>query len=203
MTVSSKGQFKKMGVVFVLAASVSMGIGNGQAFADTYQETGKMSGPHYGNDALLKYLPTLPDDGYRLAEDAYTGWEYEKVTKSKHKKTYWDHEADNSKNKEKRTVSMSVERSKYTSSTASSTGSLKAAVAEIAIHYETGWGKTKSVSTTCTYTIPAKQKHLLKFGSKYVKSAGYERYYNMGKLKKKRSIHNKWTYREYSAQEPI
>lgn len=112
--------------------------------------------------------------------------------------TYNSEVINNSSTQDK--VSRSVSRDKYVKGTIGSSTDLKLITAKVNVKAEVGFGTSTKVSTTYTWTIPAKTKTTIKFGSKTYKTSGYIVKYSRGSVSSKRYQNPTYTTGEYSSK---
>lgn len=127
----------------------------------------------------------------------YDGYDYVKSSESTYLDITWSHYHSNPGSTTD-TVTHSVSRTKETNATVSTSASFNTMVAEVGIGTEVGWGSSKNVTTSVTYTIPARTNYTLRYGSRAVKTSGYENRYSDGRKVASKYVTGNWTYQGYS-----
>lgn len=125
-----------------------------------------------------------------------TGTEYVKKTTSKYNKVYWSHVASNLGGGTD-SITYKVTRTKNTSLNSSANVTVNGVVSQAGVKFEVGVGKSQSVSTNCTFSIPY-GKYELQFGSRMVKTTGTEKKWFNGKVTSSKTINGNWSYQSYS-----
>jgi hypothetical protein len=127
----------------------------------------------------------------------FTGYEYIHSTDSKGLTIYWQHTHKNNKSTTD-TVSYTVSRQAYANANVSSSGTFNAMVGAVGVSAEVGLGTSVTKSTTVTWTIPAYSTYTLRYGSRYAKASGTEKYWYRGNVVSSKSVSGQWTYEGYS-----
>ncbi|WP_430791062.1 hypothetical protein VBD025_08120 [Virgibacillus flavescens] len=127
----------------------------------------------------------------------YDGYAYDLSSKNTYLDIDWRHVHRNPGSATD-TVTHTVSRTKSTSASVSTTASFNAMVSEVGIGAEVGWGSSDTVSTSITYSIPGYTTYELRYGSRAVKTTGYEVRYSNGRVASKKWVSGNWTYTGYS-----
>lgn len=137
-------------------------------------------------DAQIQYIP-------------YDGYAYNIATKNTYTDISWKHYHSNPGSTTD-TVTHTVSRTKSSSANVSASTSFNVMVTKVGIGTEIGWGKSNLVETSVTYTIPAKTNYELQYGSRAVKTTGYEVKYSRGRVIEKNFVKGNWTYSGFSTK---
>jgi len=127
----------------------------------------------------------------------FTGYEYIHSTDSKGLTIDWKHTHVNNKSATD-TVSYSVSREAYASANVSVAETFNAMVSEVGVSAEVGWGSRITKTTTISWTIPARSTYTLRYGSRWAKALGTEKYWYRGNVVSSKSVNGQWTYEGYS-----
>jgi len=131
-----------------------------------------------------------------------TGYEYIEKRQSKEKTIEFEHAITNPKSISS-SVTYSYQRSIFTESSASTSASFNAMVAEVGIGTEINLGGSSTKTFEVHWDIPPDTSVVLYSGSEYVKTTGTENYWNKGKIQSTKSVTGEWTYRGWSSAEEI
>ncbi|EDO1223663.1 hypothetical protein K2V03_002141 [Listeria innocua] len=129
----------------------------------------------------------------------YNATVYEPSTKSSSTTIKYRSEVRNSSSTNDK-VERSVKRDKFVKAGASTSAEFKLVTAKVGVKAEIGFGKSDSVTTTYTWTIPKHTVTTIKFGSKVYNTSGNIVRYNRGKVTNKKPVSPKYTYGEYSSK---
>lgn len=128
---------------------------------------------------------------------AYSGYAYELSSKNTYFDIDWNHVHRNPSSTAD-SVTYEVSRTKSTSANVSTSASFDAMVAQVGIGAEMGWGSSGTVATSITHSIPGHTTYKLRYGSRAVKTTGYEVRYSRGRVANKTWVNGRWTYSGYS-----
>ncbi|TCS78625.1 hypothetical protein [Tepidibacillus fermentans] len=127
----------------------------------------------------------------------FSGYEYIHSTDSRGLTIYWQHTHVNNKPTTD-TVSYSVSRQAYSSANVSVSSTFNAMVEQVGVSTEVSLGASVTKITTISWTIPAYSTYTLRYGSRWAKASGVERYWYRGNIVSSKYVSGQWTYEGYS-----
>ena len=141
----------------------------------------------------------LSDISVLAYDPGMEGLQYVTTTDIRERTHDWQHVAEN-KTSQADTVSYNVTRKQ--SFTGSLSGSVEASalVKKIKIEAEVAYGKSKSVSTTASFSIPSYSSVTSVYGSCVVKTTGTLEKWTRGKKVSSKYVYGNWTYCSYSSK---
>lgn len=141
----------------------------------------------------------LSDISVLAYDPGMEGVQYVTTTDIRERTHDWQHVAEN-KTSQADTVSYNVTRKQ--SFTGSLSGSVEASalVKKIKIEAEVAYGKSKSVSTTASFSIPSYSSVTCVYGSCVVKTTGTLEKWTRGKKVSSKYVYGNWTYCSYSSK---
>ncbi|MBR5527217.1 MAG: hypothetical protein IKV95_10505 [Brochothrix sp.] len=171
--------------------------------ADTLNEF-KLKNGIKGVEILLEQPEVFPlDKEPILSKNAryidYSATIYEATNKSSSVEIKYKAEAVNN-SKKADTIKRTVTRNKFLKGSVSTTADFKMIAAKVGVKAEIGVGKSKTVTTQHTWTIPAKTKTTIKFGSKVYTTRGNIVRYDRGKVIKRKPVDAKYSHCEYTSK---
>ncbi|MBC6308753.1 hypothetical protein HCJ66_04200 [Listeria sp. FSL L7-1582] len=95
-------------------------------------------------------------------------------------------------------VSRSVTREKFVKAGVSTSAEFGILTAKVGVKAEGSFGKTSKVTVTYAWSIPAKTKTTIKYGSKTYATTGYMARYSRGNLTSKTYVSSSYSTAEYS-----
>ncbi|WP_430535799.1 hypothetical protein [Listeria rocourtiae] len=96
------------------------------------------------------------------------------------------------------TVSRSVSREKFVKAGVSTSAEFGILTAKVGVKAEGSFGKTSKVTVTYAWSIPARTKTTIKYGSKTYATTGYMARYSRGNLTSKTYVSSSYSTAEYS-----
>ncbi len=195
---------KKFVIGMTLAASLTLPTTGAFAegdetvdFEETYEEAifeQPVSEPWPGTIEPPYQPMYIPEDGYA----------YQKYSSSYGKEVTWEHDAYNYNGSAPDSVTYTTSRTKYSSGGFSTNAAFQAAVAEVGIGFEVGWGTQDQVTTSIQYSIPAYTNMTCRYGNMKAKTTGYQLKYSNGYVSSKKWIGDaRWTQKSFNDKVPF
>lgn len=129
----------------------------------------------------------------------YAGTVYEPSSRSSSATIKFNSEVINKSNTSD-SVSRNVTRDKFVKGGVSTSADFGLITAKVGVKADIGFGKSSSVSTKYTWSIPARTKTTIKYGSKVYTTRGNIVRYDKGKVITRKPVDTKYTYSEYSSK---
>ncbi|MBC1553033.1 hypothetical protein HB911_13135 [Listeria booriae] len=95
-------------------------------------------------------------------------------------------------------VSRSLTREKFVKAGVSTSAEFNILTAKVGVKAEGSFGKSSKVTVTYTWSIPAKTKTTIQYGSKTYATTGYMARYSRGNLTSKTYVNSSYSTAEYS-----